>query len=82
MADGPDFDEVFADLYRAARRLAIAQQHGGAHDGESRPGLGQQCLLHLPLGARIKGRGVRVGPQARDHHQPLAAVAAGQLGKG
>ena len=22
MADGPDFDEVFADLYRAARRLA------------------------------------------------------------
>lgn len=25
---------------------------------------------------------MRVGPQARDHHQPLAAVATGQLGKG
>ena len=69
-------------LLRQARRLAVAEQHGGAHYGEPWPGLCQQCLLHLPLGARIESRRAWIGPQTRDDDQTLAAVAASECREG
>ena len=70
------------DLLRTARRFAMAEQHGRAQDDEPLPLLGQQGLLHLPLGAGIEGEGAGMGPQAGDDQQASAAVAAGKGGEG
>lgn len=69
-------------LLRQARRLAVAEQHGGAHYGEPWPGLCQQRQFHLPLGAGIEGRRVWIGPQTRDDDKTLAAVAASECREG
>ncbi|MNR21244.1 hypothetical protein D3C85_1381340 [compost metagenome] len=65
-----------------ARWLAVAEQHGGAQDGEPLPVLGQQGLLHFPLGAQIEGRGAGVGAEAGDDQQATATVATGEGGEG